>query len=108
MQSDSVYKADPADMCNFNFKQPREPDPYHIVVMRDGDGKRSKKGKAQYGKVIRHRLAELCSIGALAFYLLARFGITKEYESWDFTKNETWYNVKVLIDPKGGAVKSGE
>ena len=39
MRSDSVYKADLADMCDFNFKQPREPDPYHIVVMRDGDGK---------------------------------------------------------------------
>jgi hypothetical protein len=39
MRSDSVYKADLADMCNFKFKQPREPDPYHIVVMRDGEGK---------------------------------------------------------------------
>ena len=39
IRSDSVYKADVADMCNFNFKQSREPDPYYIVVMRDGEGK---------------------------------------------------------------------
>ena len=49
--------------------------------MRDGDGKQSKKGKAQYGKVIRHQLAKLCSIGGMGFYLLAQFDMAKEYES---------------------------
>ena len=79
MRSDSVYKAELADICDFNFKQPRELDPYHIMVLGDGDGKQSRK-KAQHGKVIRHRLAELCSIGGLRFYFLARFDLSKEYE----------------------------
>ena len=45
LRSDSIYKADLADLCDFNFKQKLEPDPYHIwwttVV-----------NKAQFGKMI--------------------------------------------------------
>ena len=56
MRSDSVSKADLCDICDFMLLQPREKDPYHILVLRDGDGKGSKV-KTNFDKVIRHRLA---------------------------------------------------
>ena len=43
MQSDSVYEAELADNCDFSFKQPRDPDPYHIMVEME-------KGNSQKGK----------------------------------------------------------
>ena len=100
MRSDSLYKAELADLCDFNFHQPREPDPYHIMILRDGSGKQA-KDKAQFGKVMRHRLPELCSIGALGLYLLARFDITKEYEKMDFLDNKTWFGIKLLTSASG-------
>ena len=95
MRSDSVYKANLCDMCDFTFLQRREKDPYHILILRDRDGKGSKV-KTKFAKVMRHRLAQLCPIGALGLWLLARFDIAEEYKSFDFTSNGSWFNVKIL------------
>ena len=88
VRSDSLYSADLCALCDFTFSQPKEHDPYHIMILRDGDAKTS-KGKAQYGKVMRHRLPELCSICALDLYLLARFEITGEIKTFDLKKNNS-------------------
>ena len=96
MRSDSVYKADLCDLCDFTFTQPGEHSPYHILILRDGAGK-SVKDKPQFGKVMRHRLPELCPIGALGLYLLARFDVTTEHDTFDFCNNRSWFNTKLLI-----------
>ena len=70
------------------------------MILRDKSGKQA-KDKAQFGKVMRHRLPELCSIGALGLYLLARFDITKEYEKMDFLDNKTWFGIKLLTSASG-------
>ena len=43
-----------------------------------------------------HQLAQLCPIGALGVWILARFEITEEYKVFDFTNNDSWFNVKIL------------
>ena len=63
MRSDSVYKADLCNMCDSTFLQPREKDHYHILILRDSDGKGFKVKK--FAKAIRHRMVHLCPIGAL-------------------------------------------
>ena len=100
MRSDSLYSADLCDLCDFTFLQPKEGDDYHIMILRDGDAKTS-KGKTQYGKVMRHKLPELCSMCALGLYLLVRFEITKEVQTFDFMNNHSWFNQKLLISPFG-------
>ena len=45
---------------------------------------------------MRHRDPELCSIGSLGLYLLARFELTDETEYMDFGENKTWFNRKSL------------
>ena len=95
LRSESLYKADLADLCDFKYKQSRERDPYHILILRVSTGK-TNADKILYGRVMRHYLVEQCSIGALALYLLLRFYVTTEIDGIDFLENETWYNIKLL------------
>ena len=100
MRSDLLYSADLCNLCDFTFSQPKELDPYHIMILRDRDARRKiSKGKAQYGNVMRHRLPELCSIGALGLYLLARFEITGETNTFNLTNNYSCFKQKLLISP---------
>ena len=83
MMSDLVYKADLCDLSDLTFQQPCEHSPYYILILRDGGGKYV-KDNIQSGKVMRHRGAELCPIGALGLWLLAHFEVTKEHKVFDF------------------------
>ena len=100
MRSDSIYKADLCDLCDFSFLQPGEHSPYHVMILRDGGGKTCKV-KPQFGKVMRHRVAELCPIGALGLYLMARFELTNEHKDFDFLTNKSWFNHKLLTSTQG-------
>jgi hypothetical protein len=43
-----------------------------------------------------------CAIGALGFYLMARFLMQSgEAESFDFTSNKALFNIKLLTDSWG-------
>ena len=76
--------------------------------MRVGEGKTVQQ-KAQFGKMMRHSNVNMCAVGALAFWLFARFLVTEEYESMDFTNNNSWFNIKLLcaVD-KTNRVTNGE
>ena len=75
MRSNSVYKADLCNLCDFTFQQ--------ILILRNGGGK-SVKDKTQFGKVMQHKVAEMCPIGASGLWLLVRFEVMKEQETFDF------------------------
>ena len=57
---------------------------------------------------MRHMDAQLCPMGALAFYLHIRFMVTKEYEKFNFSENSTWINQKLLcaMPPKSKQKRS--
>ena len=95
LRSDSIYKADLSDLLDFKFKQKNEPDPYHICILRVGEGK-TVINKCQFGKIMRHRKVHMCAMGALGFWLFSRFMVTDEVSKIDFTKNESWFNIKLL------------
>ena len=42
-----------------------------------------------------HWMAALYPIGALVLWLLTRFEVAGEYETFDFTSNDSWVNVKI-------------
>ena len=83
MRSDLVYKADLCNLYDFTFQQSSKHSPYYILILRYGGGK-SVRDKIQSGKVICHRVAELCPIGAFGLWLLACFEVTKEHETFYF------------------------
>jgi hypothetical protein len=58
-------------------------------------------GQKLYGRTMRHKLVELCSVGGLSFYLAMRFWLTKEFEDFDFQDfldNKKWFDIKLLTD----------
>ena len=65
-----------------------------MCILKIGEGKTVKK-RAQFGKMMRHANVKMCAIGALAFWLYARFLITNEIENIDWTDNHTWFNIKL-------------
>ena len=98
MRINSLYSADICDLCSFTFTQPKEHDPYHIMILRHGDTNKS-KDKIQHGKVMSHMLLEICSICTLGLYSLVRFEIIGEVNTFNLTKNSSWFNQKLLISP---------
>ena len=99
LRSESLFKADLSDLCDFILDRDKmnEPSPYHIVVLRIGEGKQN-NDKNIFGRILRHRDPRLCGIGALAMYLMLRFQLTKEHKLFDFFNNNSWFNVKLIRD----------
>ena len=53
------------------------------------------------GRAMRHKDVRQCHFGGLGFYLVSRFHITGEFtgdKAVDWTKNESWFDVKLLVD----------
>jgi hypothetical protein len=45
---------------------------------------------------MRHKNAELCTLGVTGLYILQRFMVDEE-EFLDFSESKKWYDVKVLL-----------
>ena len=77
LRSESLYKADLADVCDVHIATTtnQEPTPYHIVILCVGEGKQN-NDKDVFGQILRHKDSRLCGVGALAFYLMLKFHLT--------------------------------
>jgi hypothetical protein len=103
-RAESPFAADLSDLVSFRYHNQREPHPYLFLILQMFEGK-TNGDNVLFGRVIRHRLVESCSEGALGLYLLGRFELTGELEDMDFTTNNKWFDVKLLVDlqpPKEG------
>jgi hypothetical protein len=61
-------------------------------------------GQTLYGRATRHKDVRLCSVGGLAFYLMYRFSVTREFEEFtleDWMDNSRWFDIKLLVDLQG-------
>ena len=96
-RSESLYKADLSDLCDFIFKQRLEIDPYHILIMKIGFGKTINGNHAIYARGMRHSDVRLCPIGALGMWLLHRFFLANAIKTINFRLSNTWFNKKLLI-----------
>ena len=68
-----------------------------IHVMQEATGKTNGL-KILYGQCICHKNVNLCAIGALGLYLLARFHQTSEADGIQFKNNKKWFSIILLID----------
>ena len=94
LRGESLIKSDLSDLCDI-VVEGNSLDKAHIFVMRITSGKTNGL-KTLYGRSMRHKDVTLCSIGALALYLLARFEFGGE--TIDFSSNEKWFDVKLLVE----------
>jgi hypothetical protein len=96
LRGESLFKAELSDMLHL-IHAGREPTPMAIFILQMATGKTNEGGRL-YGRLMRHRLASLCGIGGLGFYLLLRFKVTGEMSPPpDFTVNKDWFDIKLLV-----------
>jgi hypothetical protein len=92
-----VVNAELSDMLSIVKKYEGPPDhDAHILIIQILEGK-TNAGKIVWGRVMRHKHVNMCLIGALAFYLMARFDMTGE--KFDFSDNSSWFKRKFLVSP---------
>jgi hypothetical protein len=99
IRAESMWKGELSDCSDFMYHQRKEPHAYHIGIMQILRGKRNQANRI-FGRMMRHRKADFCALGAFALYLAWRFELTKEPERFDFTSNDRWYDIKLLVDHK--------
>lgn len=99
LRGESLFLSDLSDYCDLVVENAGCSE-CHVLVLQVDTGKTNGL-KTLYGRVVRHKHVELCPIGALGLMLLGRFEHTSEVEkSYDFLNNQSWFNVKALIDYK--------
>ncbi|KAG7367334.1 centromere DNA-binding like protein [Nitzschia inconspicua] len=75
LRGESVYMAELSDLLHATVHRTRDPHPVTVMILQMATGKTNKDLKL-YGRVARHKNVNLCSIGALGFYLMYRFHYT--------------------------------
>jgi hypothetical protein len=92
---ESPMRAELSDM--FSIIKVDEGPPCHdavIIIVQILEGK-TNNGKIVWVRTMRHKNVNMCSIGALGFYLMSRFEATGEI--FDFATNKSWFNRKLLV-----------
>ena len=101
LRSESMFLGGLSDLVDFSARRRDFSDPMEIAVMNMLTGKTIDSEGVQYGRALRHLDPCRCAVGALGIYLLYRFhysGEMSEANRPDFTKNETWFDIKLLTN----------
>lgn len=100
LRTESLINAELSDILSIKGRHKgKDPMPWDCLIMQILDGKTNKGGRF-YGRSMRHLDVNMCALGSLAFYLLCRFKLTREFEGEncpDFTDNSAWYDIKLLV-----------
>ena len=98
MWGESMYKAELSDFPIICFYKADEPHPYEVLVYAIAQGK-TNDGRVLYGRFLWAKDPVMCTVGGYGLYLLERFEQTHEMSPPpDFTNNDTWFDMKILID----------
>lgn len=97
VRAESLWDSQLSNYYFFSHQTTYEPQPYYVMSRTIYVGKTNgeDKGKALTCKSLRHKDPRMCGQGALALYLFARFQTT--HEVFDFSTNETWFNVRTCV-----------
>lgn len=101
MRFESVHRADVSDFLMLQV--PMKLTGVHridIMINQIAEGKTT-HGKLQYGRAARHADVCLCAIGATAFYMMNREGVSGEFGSFtveNWMDNHYWFHRKFLVD----------
>ena len=103
LRNESLHLAELSDLLGFDVHGCNDIHAMYIHLMMIATGKTVSKEGNQFGRATRHLNVWLCAIGAQGLYLLYRFEVLGEFLEEkntmpDFRKNETWFDIKLLID----------
>jgi hypothetical protein len=97
LRGESLYKEELSDHFGVEIKASKNPHLMELAISQVATGKTNGNLKL-FGRVCRHKDVNMCSYGALGFWLLYRFHCTGEMDTPpDFTSNEDWFDIKVLV-----------
>ena len=97
IRGEALWKARLCDFVSVVFQSKADPSAYEIMAQIIDDGKTNDGSDVQLGRALRHLDPFMCPIGAIGFYLLARFMLTDEDEHFDYTDNSSWFNAALLV-----------
>jgi Centromere DNA-binding protein complex CBF3 subunit, domain 2 len=101
LRCESLHRAELSDfICLLPPRREHDVHQVFLMVNQIAIGK-TNHGRVLYGRATRHRDVNLCCIGAISFYLMYRFYVTKEFQDFtleDWFDNEKWFDVKLLVD----------
>jgi hypothetical protein len=67
-----------------------------VLVIQSSKSKTNKTGAKYYMGAIRHKNPMLCSMGALAQYIVCRWHMSSE-PGPSFRSQSSWYRLKLLV-----------
>jgi hypothetical protein len=76
------------------------PSACHVFVVQSSKSKTNQTGAKYYMGAMRHKDPMLCSMGALAQYLVWRWHFSGE-PAPDFRSRSSWYRLKLLVGGEG-------
>jgi hypothetical protein len=97
VRGESPIRGELSDMLSIVKKYEGPPGhdaPILIMQMLEGH---TNAGKIVWGRVMRHKHVNMCSIGEMGFYLMARFDMTGE--KFYSSDKSSWFNKKLLVCP---------
>ena len=98
-RGETLHGEELSDCLLVEFQGRNDLHPMDIFISQVAEGK-TNRGSKLFSRGVRHKDVRMCGFGAYAFMLLYRFHHTKEFDGAncpDFTKNETWFNIKSLV-----------
>ena len=97
----NIEKSKLSDFHDLMMEKPDFGDPtpvYHVLRLTMLITKATRGGgKAVVASLLRALKPEMCGVGAFALYLMARFFISQEDEDLDFSRNEEWFNINLMV-----------
>jgi hypothetical protein len=96
-RNDSMHTVELSDIMLHSWKCEEEPHEYKVITLSNYSKARRDTGRPENMATLRAKDPTRCQHAAMAFYFYVRFEITREYEAFDFTKNESWYDNKLLV-----------
>ncbi len=98
LRGESLIMEELSDLFGVQIHTPRDPHEMEIFMSSVATGKTNRAGKAIFGRSCRHRNVNMCPYGAIGFWFLYRFHVTKEMDPPpDFLENAAWFDIKVRL-----------
>ncbi|CAN6611856.1 hypothetical protein TRVA0_005S00122 [Trichomonascus vanleenenianus] len=99
-RGDNSRRVDLSDLALFTVShEAGQESSFQVVSCRSDQAKNNQYGRIHHAAVARNKEIEICLVSSLAMLLLWRFDLTSEGLP-DFSRRETWYDVKLFITSK--------
>ena len=95
-RGDSRRRVEPSELTTQLWPSSEGPSACHVLVVQSSKSKTNQTGAKYYMGALRHKDPMLCTMGALAQYLVWRWHMSGE-PGPSFRSRADWYRLKLLV-----------